>query len=336
MSTILEIAKAAKVSPSAVSRIINGKDVAIRISAKTRERVLRVAKELNYQPNLLARGLRSGKSNLIGAVFGPISLGILGEIIQGAEEAAAQHGYGVILNTAVMDERQILSHLDLLEQKRVDGLIIRPPIFQPTGEVCKRLCQLAKKGLPIVAVTGKFENAGIPCVYVDGKSIGIEATRHLLSCGHQNIWHLARTPDVLEGYRQTMEEAERFSEKRVIQLSNNDWQSGYEATKRLLKQDPCPNAIFASSDFAALGTIRALKESGLRTGVDTAVVGVDDLAVSELLETPLTTVSQPKEEQGAKAVEMLFRLMAGENAPSVILQPKLIVRDSAPMKSSRS
>lgn len=330
--TIHDVAKKAGVSSCAVSRIMNGKDASIRISSDTRNRVLRIAKDMHYHANSMARGLRSGRSSLIGVLSGSIETSFLGQIIQGVEEVAAEHDYGVLLSTAAVGARQILECLDLFLDKRVDGILINPLHY--LLEMRESLNKVIEK-VPVVSVTGVVEGRDIPSVMVDGVAIGYLATRHLIARGCTRIWHLAAFSMRRVGYRKALEEAGLpYLKKRVIALGC-EWKDGYEGTRRILQRDSHPEAIFASTDILALGAMRALKEAGLKAGEDVAVVGADDLDLAAQIETPLTTIRQPKKEQGTIGAEILFGMLAGKKVKSVVLQPTLVIRESCGARRGR-
>jgi LacI family transcriptional regulator len=330
--TIKHIAKEAKVSHTTVSRVFHQDP---RISDSTKKRVLQIAKQLNYRPNIMARGLVKQQTYLIGLIVPDIMSSFFPEIIQGIEEVAAKEGYSIILCTSENDADREIKYTDLLLSKGVDGLIICPVFGSDVIDLDEIISRDKKPvvyiGSPVSGTNGYF-------VSVQEEKIGYIATKHLLQLGHRNIVHLAGNPHVmlsrqrLKGFQKALKEFGLSSDGDKIVQSGFTVSAGAEAMTRVLKRKLRPSAIYAVCDTAAIGAIQVIRQMNLAIPQDIAIVGTDDLNFVELMEVPLTTVSQPKYQMGAIAAGKLLQNIAGKPIKNTILETKLIIRDSCGAK----
>lgn len=328
MTTIREVAESAGVSYATVSHVINNTRV---VSPETRERVLAAMSALNYRPNALARSLRKGTTNTIGLVLPDSANPFFAEISRSIEDEAFNKGYSVFLCNTELDIQRELFYVDVLSKKQVDGII-----FVAAGDQADSLDFLLRQNMPVVMIDRNVPNVEVDAVLPDHQLGGFLATQHLLSLGHERIACIAGpssiTPSAerITGYRNALEQAGvRYDESLVIR-GDYHAQSGMDITNSLLKMDPRPTAIFALNDLMALGALRAAAEAGCRVPRDLAVVGYDDLELSQFTNPPLTTIAQPKNEIGKQAVNLLVsRMFQKERAPSrLVLPPELIIRRS--------
>jgi DNA-binding LacI/PurR family transcriptional regulator len=330
--TIKHIAKAAKVSHTTVSRVFHQDP---RISEPTKKRILRIAKQLNYRPNIMARGLVKKQTYLIGLVVPDIMSSFFPEVIQGIEEVAAKEGYSIILSTSEGDTEREIRYIELLLNKGVDGLIISP-VFGSDVIDLDEIISRDKK--PVVYIGSQVKGVKGLFVSVNDEKIGYIATKHLLQLGHRNIVHLAGNPHImlsrqrLNGFQKALREFGLSPNGNRIIPSGFSFSSGAEAMNKILKMTPRPTAVYAVCDTAALGAMRVIRQANLLIPKDIALVGTDDLSITEIVEVPLTTVSQPKYQMGAVAAQKLIHKIAGIPVKDSVLETKLIIRDSCGAK----
>lgn len=329
--TVSDVAKLAGVSESTVSRAINDKP---DISAKTKEHVLKVAKDTGYAPNLLARGLRSRKTKTIGVVITDISNPFFGTVVRGIEDVLQKKQHSIILcNTDEKYQREEES-IKVLIEKRVDGLLITP-----VGEKNLDILRLKRYGIPFVLVGRRINLPEIPYVVNDDELGGFLATQYLINKGHRRIFyisgplHISSASERLAGYKRALVQHGQEVNERLVRIITPRMDAAYKLMKRLLLKKRDFTAIFTFSDFVALGVMRALHERGLAIPEDVAVVGFDDVEVSSTLEVPLTTVHLSKYRLGKKAAEILLTQLlptkSGNFPLQIVIKPKLVVRKSA-------
>jgi LacI family transcriptional regulator len=328
-ATIRDVASHAGVSHQTVSRVINGNP---NVSAPTREKVLATISELGYVPSPMARGLISNRTHSIGVVADDISDQFFARVVAGAERAARDRGYYLMIGS-VEPEDDERGYLRLMLERRVEGLLLARP------SVPLRLSDLdpvMQAGVPIVSI-GSSRVPGI-AVDVDNRQGGYDATRHLLEHGHRAIATIVGPPDWpssaarLEGYRKALAEAGiPYDETLVVQADDWGLESGRAAAERLCVGGASFTALFAHSDLTALGSIRQLRLSGRSIPEDVSVVGYDDLPVAGYVDPPLTTVHQPMEEVGALAATVLLDQLVqrtGRTDEERLLPAQLVSRQS--------
>lgn len=327
-ATIKDIATAVGVSPRSVSAALNSSG---RVSPETRERILTVAREMNYSPNVLARGLVQQRTYLLGAVFPYASVSFFNEIISGVEKACSLHGYDLLLgNASLIDEREEPRALMRLVNRNVDGILCAPD-----PRAYQLFSQFTDNSLPLVQVMTRVQGLDLPYVGVDNEAGGYMAARHLLELGHERIaflhtnrsWY-AEIHDRHAGYvRALLEAGIRVDLNAYMASSDLSIEGGYRATRLLLDSAPELQAIFAPTDYAAIGAIRACLEAGRSVPEDCSVVGYDDLELARRqIIYPLTTVAQPKEEIGSIAFRLFQEATEGRAVEAVLMEPTLVVR----------
>ena len=332
MATIREVAERAQVSQATVSHVINNTRF---VSSEVRERVMAAIAELEYQQNSLAKSLRSGKTLTIGLLLPDSANPYFAEIGKAVEDAARHLGYSVILCNTEGDTERESFYLDVLYQKRVDGIIL-VSVGIPTHAVES----LQKHKLPLVAVDRDFPDYGIDSVLTDNLAGAILATRHLINLGHRRIACITGPSFInpssarITGYLQALQEAGISADERYVVTGDFHPESGWKAAMSLLSLNDRPTAILTCNDLMAFGVLRAAAEMGLRVPEDLALVGYDDIELAAYYTPALTTVAQPKNEMSQMAVEILVKRINGENGGPVkqTLQPVLVIRKSCGMK----
>ncbi len=329
--TMKDIAREAGISTTTVSRALNNKDA---ISPSTRKRILELAKQMDYTPNAVARGLKASRSATIGVVITDISDPFFAPIVKGIEKAARQEDYHLILSNTDENYQMEEEALETLIERRVDGLLITPvqTSFQD-------IVELKKKTIPFVLICRHFNFellVELDYVSTDDVKGALLATTHLIEKGHRRILfingptYVSSAKERLAGYKRALFEAGVKLDESLIREGGIKMEDGYRITKEELEKPRRFTAIFAYSDFVALGAMKALKEANLKIPRDIALIGYDDIDIVSFLEVPLTTMRIPKYELGMEGFKLLTKKMAGEadSPQKVILPTELVVRES--------
>jgi LacI family transcriptional regulator len=330
--TLKDIARRSGVSISIVSRVLNKKTARYRISRDTEKIVLKTARELNYRPNQLARGLRLKKTHTIGLVAPDLSNPFFAYIIKSAQTAAHQTGYSLVVCDTDEDLKLEIEHVSLLQSKGVDGLIV-----MPVGQKFQHFESLVNHHVPIVLVDRCFDEIATHTVVIDNYGGALEGVEYLIQNGHRRI-------AIIQGLPNTYTSRERFRgyqdahKKHGIEIDESlvvgdDFrrQNGYIETKFLLRMSRRPTAIFTTSDLITLGALQALNEERLEIPKDLSIVAFDDVESAELFRCPITVVAQPKENIGEMAVKLLTDQIQNPNRyepKHIVLKTELILRDS--------
>ncbi len=333
-ATIKDIAAKANVSYSTVSRALNNK---YGVDPDTREKVLRIADEINYLPNAIARGLVNRQTNTIGLVIPDLRNPFFPEVASGIGEAAAENGYNVFLCDSNWSKEREENYIKLLAERRVDGLIVAP-----IGNSIDGLKTIMKGMLPVVYVSRTPENTNHSYVVIDNIRGGFLATKHLIESGYESIGFIGATEDSATsderymGYQTAFKQYSMLIDNNFIRNGDFKQKSGYDILQKMIHNNAYPRSLFAVNDLLALGAIQAAKDAGLGVPEDIAVVGFDDIPIASLREVQLTTIIQPKFEMGRIAFDMLLEAIesseedhSGEKGRKVILEPELVVRKSS-------
>jgi len=319
---IYDVAKKANVSITVVSQVLNNTPNA-RISSDTRKKVLKIAKQLNYVPNVFARSLVTKKSNLVGLIVPDLVHSFIPEIIQGIENIAIKFNYGIIMYTTNSKREREINAINNLVRKRADGIIYITS--HPTDDVVKSL----EKFRNTISV-GFYRNSILNYVYADNFDGAYKATEYLIKLGRKYIVHISENKsdagiDRKKGYLKALSDYNVHYKK--IYSSQFSFEGGYNTALKIISEKIKVNAIFANSDITAIGVIKALNENKIKIPDDVAIIGFDDLAISKLLN--LTTVAQPKLKMGEKAMELLLKKINGDEIDNIVLPVKLVIRGTA-------
>ena len=330
--TIYDVAKAAGVGISTVSRVLNENT---NVREETRHRVLEAIEALGYKPNILARNLSRSHVQTVGVVLSYLTSPFQVTVLQGIERFLAQAGLDLTIFSMESPKRRETLLENLSHGRRCDGLIAIS--FTPQERFLQRF---QRYHIPVVIAD--FWDEYIPSVFVDNEEGGYLATRHLLSLGHTRIGYIldhteppngvgANEPgaDRQRGYQRALQEAGiAFEPRLVVESGLHTRERGAAAAEVLLNRGERLTAIFAASDMIALGVMEYARKQGLRIPEELAVVGFDDIELASF--AGLTTVRQPMQEIGRQAAEIVTRLMRGEKVSRISRQlpVELIVRDS--------
>lgn len=327
--TIEDIARLSGVSRSTVSRVINSD---VNVKGETRRKVLEIIKDINFQPNLAAKGLATGRTNVIGVVI-PAGVSVVftdpyfPQFIQGVSSVCNNRNYSVMLWLAEPEyERRMVSRI--LHNGLVDGVVVASALMNDPI-----VTSLYESKMPFILI-GRHPKLDVNCLDVDNLQAGRNATLHLLRLGYKRVATITGSHDQgagydrYHGYLKALQDYGRSVRPELVVEGHFTEEGGYNAMQRLIPQKP--DAVFAASDMMAYGAMRALAEANLQIPGDVAVVGFDDIPASSKTHPPLTTVRQQISQMGSKAVEFLINLIENDirSTQHIIMDTELVVRES--------
>jgi len=320
------LASKAGVSVNTASRAINDKP---DINPLTKEKILRIAREIGYVPNASAVALRTQKTRTLGVVIADNNNPFYAEVLSGIEAEAKSNNYHIILTNTMRNYQEEENAIDLLLAKQVDGLLIAP-----VQEKNEDIYKLIESRIPFVVVGRDYENLSVDAVYSDELKGGYIATEYLIKKGFRKISYIGgytyKSPARrrLEGYKKALTDYGILINEDLIKIGDIDIENGYSNTKDLFDQGFDFQAIFAYNDMMAFGAIKAIKERGLKIPEEIGVVGYDNILFSSLVSPPLTTVNLKKDELGRECVRLLLSKINGHHKKNkkIVLDVELIIR----------
>jgi LacI family transcriptional regulator len=327
-TTIRDVARGAGVSVATVSRVLNESGP---VREETRRRVLAVAQRLRYTPNGAARSLSTRKTMMIGVLLPNLFGEFFSEVIRGADQAAQQAGYHLLVSGSHAGHAEIEGALRAM-LGRVDGLVVMSPDLERSP-----LPLHLPDDLPLVLLSCRAEDRTFDSLVIDNYAGAYAVTRHLIEVGHRRIalirggWANHDARERARGYRQALEDGGVSWSPELEVEGDFTEPSGHRAMELLLGLSPRATAVFACNDSMAIGALGALRESGVAVPSEVAVVGFDDILIARYLDPPLTTVRVPISRLGTRAVELLLAAI-GSDRPRVgvqeVLPTELVVRAS--------
>lgn len=328
--TLKDIAERAGVTSATVSMVINNKP---NISDATRKKVLKIAKELNYYPNVIARGLATKKSNSIGVIVPNLASSFVVRILQGIKSTNRDIEYTVqLFDTIGQRESEAQLFQRLARERRIDGVIL---ISSTVTE--EELNVFREESVPSIIVARKCDN--LDSVYVNNERGAMDAIDYLAAKGHKDIACVSSSKlglpvgDRLTGYKKSLEQHNiPFRPELVFEVDDDMMADGVAVFQKIQSCGIPVSAVFVpAGDMVAIGIIKEAKKKGVRIPNDLAVVGFDDLPAAEVIEPALTTVRQPKLEMGDYAINMIVDKIEGRETgiKHKELQTKFITRESA-------
>lgn len=335
VATLKDIAEKAGVSTTTVSRILNGRETGVPIREETRQKVLSVAAELGYRPNMMARALRGSRTSLIGVLAQNVTSLFQSQILRGFNDIAIKRSYRVFLGHMQRQMNIAVDYSSMFEQSHADGILIVGQLYG-TEEMLEILM---KQHRYLVGVSDRTNRRSFPGVYGDSH-VGTQlALDHLWESGHRRI--VCVTDSMLQDgqlrgelYRQYMQERGLADQIQVYETFRS-FEKSCELGLRLFaefRSADRPTAIFAATDTIAIGLLQAAFQSRISVPEQVSIVGYDDLDIAPFSIPPLTTVRQSGFEMGQRAATMLIDMIEGEQAsadvPDVVLTPTLVVRQS--------
>lgn len=325
--TIKDIAREAGVSITTVSRVLNNKEDGT--SKETREKVLLVMKDLNYQPNKLARGLVTKRSNMLGLIVPNISNPYFPELCRGAEDEANLRNYSLIICNSDDQSQKEENYLRLLQEQQVDGILLSSK--NRLSQTSKDLLQSGR--IPYILFDRGDEASNQSGVFLDNEKGGYLAGKHLTDLGHTKIACLTGPTEIrnsqqrLTGFQLALAEAGVEIPPSFILVGDFQMETAYKIAKEFLQLNSV-TAIFAGNDLMACGVYRAAHELGIQIPGQLSIIGFDDIPLVTALIPKLTTIRQGTYEMGRKAIELLINELENKSSEGVVFEPTLIVRES--------
>lgn len=332
MATIKDVAKAAGVSIGTVSAAINDTGV---VSDKLTRRVWEAVEKVGYSPHAIARSLRHGKSQVIGFIVSDLANPFFTSLAKAVEAAARAAGYFVIVMNSDEDAEKELSLIRLLREQRVAGILLSPAGHD--AAYCIELARIAQ--VPLVLVDRYLRDSAFDAVIVENVAAARSVTNYLLRLGHRRIAivngrsHISTAEDRLRGYREALLEAGIAIDPALEFEANSQTETAYEVVQRALMAPSHATAFFAANNLMLLGAIEAVMDMGFRCPEQISLAGMDDFAWGSAIRPQLTTVAQPIEELGIRAVELLVERITHDPREVrvqkiITLNGRLVIRDS--------
>lgn len=338
-ATIDDVAELAGVSMKTVSRVVNKEP---NVRPETRDKVLKAIAKLDYRPNLSARSLAGKRSHVLGLLYGNPSANYVIDIQEGVLSICRPQGYDLLIHPCDHRDENIAKEImDLIHQKRIDGLILTPPLSDNLTVVDA----LNTIGIPFVRVAPTRNKDACPYVETNDEEASYDMTCQLIALGHKRIGFICGHPDHLavsrryEGYKAALIENHIPINDELVEHGLNSFESGELCARNLLTRVPRPTAIFAANDDMAAGVMMVAHQAGIKIPAELSVTGYDDTPVAHQLWPSLTTVRQPIQQMAKKATDLLLKQLKGKDVqlPASMLSSSLIIRNSmgvAPGKDS--
>ena len=325
--SIKDIARAAKVSHSTVSRALHNSPL---VSHQTAQRIRQIAHEQGYRPSAVARSLVTKRTRTIGVVVTRIADPFIAEVVNGIEEVANDHGYSVFLANSNANPDREVKVVHSFHERRVDGILVTA---SRVGALYMPL--LTEMRVPTVLINNQHPGEFAHSVMIDNPAASLKATEHLIKLGHIRVAYIGdhsgfqSDTERFAGYRRALESADVPFLPELTAHGDGTAEGGMHAMERLLALNQPPTAVFCYNDMSALGALRAIRAKGLRVPEDISIVGFDDLFIASYTNPTLTTINQPMRQMGSAAMEILPQLFNGaKSTTNVKVEGQLIVRES--------
>lgn len=333
-STIIDIAKALNKTASTVSRALNDHP---SISPETKRQVLQMAKKLNYHPNTFAANLRKGRGNTIGLVVPRINRHFFSNVIHGVEGLANQHGFNVLICQSQESYSKEKEVINTLINNQVDGIIIS--ISKETTEG-PHIQAALDRGIPVVQFDRTLRDLATHQALNDNFTAAYEAVRHFKEQGYLKIAHLGGPQSIniyfdrYQGFLKGLKDHDLPLVMEWVFFDALSQQAAYEAARKIFSENGRPDAVFAVSDYAALGTLFALQDLNIPVPDEVGIIGFANEPFTGLTTPGLTAFDQHSEEMGRTAARLLFEQINADDQnrfipKSISIKPELIVRKSS-------
>jgi len=331
-----DIARDLGISQATVSKVLREHP---DIGETTRQRVLQRVKELDYQPNPLARSLVTGRSYLIGLIAPSLLHPFFAEIARALSSAIRDKGYSLIVSSSEEDPELESEEISRLLGRRLDALVIAS-----SSSSIVQLQRMESKGQSFVLIDRDLAGVSANYVGINDEKAGRLATEHLIDMGCHRVAHIRGQDNStgigrFEGYRQALRHRGLpYSEDYVVRRNYVDTETtrqGMEAMRLLLERDPKPDGVFCFNDPLAIGAMTTILEAGLRIPEDIALIGCGNLPNNDCLRVPLSSIDQQSQLIGQRAAELVLSLIEAKQIPrarTIILEPTLVVRASTQRK----
>lgn len=328
MTSLKDVATLAGVSPSTVSRVING---TIFVNEETKQRVEKVITSLNYRPNLLAQSLRLQTTKNIGLLVPEIAHPSFNLVIKYIEESASKRGLNLLIFNTHNNYTKEAVAIDMLLRQRINGII-----FSRVSDESHVVNMSRSSNTPMVVIDRAFQDEKIPNVILDNYQAGMIAARHLISCGCKKIatitgsFKIGLSRERFQGFRDTLEHHGMTVDSSMVYEGEFTYENGVAGVKNFLEKKIEFDGLWGHNDMIAAGAISTLFRRGIRVPEDIAVMGMDDVQFAQMFYPSITTIAQPYQELCEKAVDYIDKLTRGEKISQFqfLLPPRLVVRES--------
>ena len=328
-----DLARELGVSVTTISRALSDHH---SIGPATKQRVLKLAKKLNYQPNHLAAALRKGKSQLLGVMVPHIEGRFFPAIVHGIETVASRAGFNVLICQSHEDAAQERKNIETLLSAQVAGILVS--VARGTRDF-HHFDRVSKRGIPLVFYDRAPESDAVHAVVLNDREAAYQTTRHLLAQGCRRVAHLAGAQHLniyrhrLQGYQDALRSYDLPVDDELVITCGMTQEEGAAATRQLLALPAPPDALFGAGDYVVLGALQELKKQGVRVPAQVALAGFSNEPFTLITEPQITSVDQRCEEMGQAAVRLCLELLAAKGTPfaprHVVLQGELHVRESS-------
>lgn len=326
--TIQTVADYARVSRATVSRVLNNNP---KVDSDIRERVLQAVEVLGYQPNRVARRLRTQSRDVIGVIISDIQNPHFTSIIRGIEDTAYLNQMNLVLCNSDEDSIKFRTYLRVMQAESVAGLIVVPTHADQEREALE---SIKRNGIPIILLDREIEGFEVDAVRIDHRLGAYQAVSHLIRLGRQRIGIIYNDVSTgwqrYAGYTDALNEAGIPIDLDLVKTSDHTRESSYDRTRDLMRLSSPPDALFTSFNMVTLGALHVLHELHIDVPQDVALVGFDDMPWADELFSPLTAVAQPTYELGQTAARLLLERLNAPDSPfqTAVLPTQLIVRQS--------
>lgn len=331
--TIKDIAKQLNISVSTISRAFNDK---YDIKKETKDIILKTAREMGYRPNPMAKKLIQKRSFNIGIVVPEFINGFFTEVIIGAQEIFFEKGYQVLIAQSNECFENELKNIKTLEDNMVDGILLSISCETSNTEYYQKLIE---SGLPIVLFNRINKNLNASKVLFNDYKWSFFATEHLIRQGYKNIVYLkgadtlSLTSERVNGFVDAFKKHKIIISKDKIIPTGFNIEDGIRVAEIMIKNNNIPDAIFACNDLSAIGAMKVFKKNGYKIPTDIAFVGFTESKMADLIDPPLTSVSQPTLDIGRESAKLLIEQIENTNGPflpqTIILNGQLNIRESS-------
>ena len=336
-ATIHDIAERLNTTASTVSRALNNNP---RISEATKKQVLKMAKQLNYQPNNIASALRSGKSKLIGVIVPTANRNFFSSVVRGIEEIANNLNYKVIISQSYEEYEKEVDTIETLLSARVDGIIAS---IGKNTENFDHFQKVLDKGIPLVLFDRITDELEVSQVVIDDHYGAYQTVQHLIKQGCKRIVHFTSPKKIniykerLRGYEDALKDNGIAIDQELIEESNMQLEDGRQSMQNILDKGIQFDAVFSASDYAAMGAIQVLKEHNFKIPQQVKLAGFGNEPFTTFSDPSITTVDQKSVPMGRVTAETFFELLKSgtKSVPQkTVLKPELIIRQSSEISAN--
>lgn len=329
MATVRDVAKRAQVSIGTVSRYLNGE----KLKSSTQERVEEAIVFLEYRQNYIAKGLKNNRSLAIGVLINSLKDVFATSVVSSLETYVEKFGYSIILSDYQSDPKRLAEKVEFLLKRSIDGLVV----FHGENHSVT-LKKAVQDSIPIVAIDSPIEEIKADTVLIDNYDASYQATQRLIDKGLKKIGIIAGQKENfigrerLRGYKKALETNKITLNNQLIWNGDYSVQSGYEGVNKLLNENSNLDAIFTINYYMTLGAIKALRQHNMKIGEDIGLIAFDRFEYNDVLTPAITSITQPVEQMGEVAGELLIERITGRSLcaknKTVICNTQLFVGES--------